>query len=103
MYITKNYSNKVRFQILTAMSMKIDVFSDVAPYNATDVYRRFRGACSLNNRSCKSLIAANTSETTVTFYQTARGATIQKTIAFILMKIRKVTRRTGKHNVRITA
>jgi hypothetical protein len=37
----------VRFQILTAASMKMTVFWDVAPCNLKEVYRRFRSACFL--------------------------------------------------------
>jgi hypothetical protein len=35
----------VRFQVLTAASMKMTVFLDVAPCRLVEVCRRFRGAC----------------------------------------------------------
>jgi hypothetical protein len=35
---------RVRFQVLTAASMKFGVFSDVAPCSHVEVDRRFRGA-----------------------------------------------------------
>jgi hypothetical protein len=34
----------VRFQVLTAASMKMTVFWDVAPCSLVEIYRRFRGA-----------------------------------------------------------
>jgi hypothetical protein len=50
----------VRFQVLTASSMKMVVFWAVAPCSLVEVYRRFRGAC------------WSTSETSENFYQTTR-------------------------------
>jgi hypothetical protein len=38
---------KLRFQVLTAASMKMTVFWDVALYSLVEVYRRFRGAYSI--------------------------------------------------------
>jgi hypothetical protein len=40
----------VRFQVLTAASMKMTVFWVVAPCNLIDVYRHFRGACCLHHQ-----------------------------------------------------
>jgi hypothetical protein len=40
----------VRFQVLTAASMKMAVFWFVAPCSLVEVYRRFRGACCLHNQ-----------------------------------------------------
>jgi hypothetical protein len=40
----------VRFQVLTAASMKIDVFWDVEPCSLVEVYRRFRAACCLHHQ-----------------------------------------------------
>jgi hypothetical protein len=37
----------VRFQVLTAASMKMTVFWVVAPCSLVEVYRRLRGACCL--------------------------------------------------------
>jgi hypothetical protein len=39
----------VRFQVLTAASMKITIFWDVAPCSLVEVYRRFRGAYCLDH------------------------------------------------------
>jgi hypothetical protein len=38
----------VRNQVLTAASMKITIFWDVAPCSLVEVYRRFRGAFCLH-------------------------------------------------------
>jgi hypothetical protein len=38
---------KARFQVLTAASIKMTVFWDVATCNLVEVYRRFRGVCCL--------------------------------------------------------
>jgi hypothetical protein len=40
--------NLVRFQVLTAASMKMAVFWVVAPCSLVEVYWRFRGACCLH-------------------------------------------------------
>jgi hypothetical protein len=40
----------VRYQILTAASVKISVFWDVAPCSLAEVYRCFRGACCLHHQ-----------------------------------------------------
>jgi hypothetical protein len=40
----------VRFQVLTAASMKLTVFWDVALCSLVEVYRRFRGAYSLHHQ-----------------------------------------------------
>jgi hypothetical protein len=42
-----NSEKDARFQVLKAPSMKAAVFWVVAPCSLVDVYRRFRGACSL--------------------------------------------------------
>jgi hypothetical protein len=39
-----------RFQVLTAASMKITVFWDVAPCSLVEVYRRCRGTCCLHHQ-----------------------------------------------------
>jgi hypothetical protein len=46
------YANliRVRFQVLTAASMKMTVFWDIAPCSLVEVYRRFRGACCLHHQ-----------------------------------------------------
>jgi hypothetical protein len=40
----------VRFQVLTATSMKMTVFWDVVPYSLIEIYRRFRGAYCLHHQ-----------------------------------------------------
>jgi hypothetical protein len=45
----------VRFQVLTAASMKMAVFWVVAPCSLAEVYRRFRGACFLRLQGDESL------------------------------------------------
>jgi hypothetical protein len=46
---THNYK-MVRFQVLTAASMKMAIFWDVAPCSLVEVYRRFSGACCLHHQ-----------------------------------------------------
>jgi hypothetical protein len=55
----------MRFQVLTATSMKMTVFRDVTPCSLVDVCRRFRGACCLQTR--------------------LHGAASQKTVIFITL------------------
>jgi hypothetical protein len=57
----------VRFQVLTAASMKMAVFWVVGPWSLVEVYRCFRGAS-----ITLMMGAASTSETSVKFYQTTR-------------------------------
>jgi hypothetical protein len=45
----RNRIGLVRFEVLTAASIKMTVFWVVAPYSVVEVYRRFRGACCLHN------------------------------------------------------
>jgi hypothetical protein len=40
----------MRFPVLTATSIKVTVFLDVAPCGLVEVYRRFRGACCLHDQ-----------------------------------------------------
>jgi hypothetical protein len=40
----------VRFEVITAASMKIAVFWVVAPCKLVDVYQRFRGTCCLHHQ-----------------------------------------------------
>jgi hypothetical protein len=51
------------FQVLTATSMKMTVFWDVAQCSLVQIDRRFRGGI---------IEAVSTSETSVNFYQTTR-------------------------------
>jgi hypothetical protein len=44
---------KLRFQVLTAASMKMAVFRVVAPCSMVEVYRRFRGACCLHHQTTR--------------------------------------------------
>jgi hypothetical protein len=43
-----NVCHCVRFQFITAASIKMTVFWDVAPCSLVDVYRRFTGDCCLH-------------------------------------------------------
>jgi hypothetical protein len=61
--------NIVRFQVLTAASMKIAVFWDVAPCSLVEVYRRL---IALMMEAATSI-----SETSVNFYQSTRRNIIQ--------------------------
>jgi hypothetical protein len=64
-------SNDVQiFRVITPASMKMAVFWNVVLCNVVEVYRCFRGACCL--LIALMMEAANTSETSVSFYQTAR-------------------------------
>jgi hypothetical protein len=42
--------SRLRFEVLTAASMKMDVFWVVAPCNLSEVYRHFRGDCCLHHQ-----------------------------------------------------
>jgi hypothetical protein len=55
----------VTFQVLTAASMKMTAFWDVAPRSLVEVDRRLRGAYCLHQGD-------ETSETSVYFYETTR-------------------------------
>jgi hypothetical protein len=55
--------NHVRFQVLTASSMKTTVFLDVAPYSLVYIDRRFRSAYCFHHQG---------DETSLNFCQTAR-------------------------------
>jgi hypothetical protein len=48
-YDVRTQNTNVRFQVLTAASMKFRVFWDVLLCSLTDVDRRFRGACCLHH------------------------------------------------------
>jgi hypothetical protein len=59
----KVYKIWVRFQVLTAASMKTAVFWVVAPCSLVEVYRRFRGACCLHHQG--RLHCATTQKTAI--------------------------------------
>jgi hypothetical protein len=61
----------VRFQVLTAASVKMTVFWDVTLCSLVEVYRRFRAACCLPAIAL-TMEEACSSETSVNFYQTTR-------------------------------
>jgi hypothetical protein len=61
----------VRFQVLTAASMKMAVFEVVVPCSLVEVYRRFRGTCCLH-RVALITDAVSISKTSIKFYQIAR-------------------------------
>jgi hypothetical protein len=58
----------VTFQVLTATSMMMAVFWNVAPCSLVDIDRRFRGAYRLNHQGD----VVNSSETSVSIYQSVR-------------------------------
>jgi hypothetical protein len=67
----------VRFQVLTAASMKMAVFWDVAPCSLVDIGRRFTGAYCPHHQGDETLIAVmmgtvSTFETSADIYQTTR-------------------------------
>jgi hypothetical protein len=64
----------MRFQVLTAASMKFRVFCGALLCSQTDVNRRFRGACYLHHQGIATLMmeAARTSETSVYMCLTTR-------------------------------
>jgi hypothetical protein len=69
----KTILNFVRFQVLTASSMKFRfVFWDVLPCKII-VDRRFRGTCCLHHQDSLITEAVSTSETSVCFYETDDG------------------------------
>jgi hypothetical protein len=58
----------MRFQIITAASMKMTVFWDIAACSLVEIDRRFRGDFCLG----LMMDAVSTSEKSVNFYETAR-------------------------------
>jgi hypothetical protein len=74
-FVEENYRQLyelVKFQVLTAASVKIAVFWIVAPCSLVEVCRRFRGVCCLIRPITVVMEAADTSETSVNFYRTTR-------------------------------
>jgi hypothetical protein len=69
--VTNEAFKPVRYQVLTAASMKMAVFWVVAPCSLVDVNHRFRGTYCLYHHG-DELQAASTSDTLVNFYQTTR-------------------------------
>jgi hypothetical protein len=65
------YKNKleVRFEVLTAASMKMTIFWVVVLCSLVEVYRRFRGVAT--SITTLMMEAASTSKMLVNFYQTA--------------------------------
>jgi hypothetical protein len=67
----------LRFQVLTAASMKMTVFGDIAPCSLVDVHRRFRSVYCLHHHGDEQLIAlmmeaVSSSETQINLYQAER-------------------------------
>jgi hypothetical protein len=54
----------MRFQVLTAASMKLKIFWDVLPCSSLNFDRRFRGTCCIHHQALM-MEAARTSETSV--------------------------------------
>jgi hypothetical protein len=75
------YSCFVTFQFLKAASMK-SVFWDVAPCSLVEVYRRFRGAYCFHHQGDDNGVA-NTSKTSVNFYQTTRRNILEDSHLYI--------------------
>jgi hypothetical protein len=49
-FLSSNSSNPVRFQVITAVSVKMTAFWDIAPRSLVEVNRRFRGAYCLHHQ-----------------------------------------------------
>jgi hypothetical protein len=67
--------HNVRFQVLTAESMKITAFWDIASCSLVHVDRRFRGAYFLHYQGvfiAQMMEAVSTYETSINFYETTR-------------------------------
>jgi hypothetical protein len=54
--LSRRGSFMVRFEVLTAVSMKIAVFWVVAPCSLVEVYQRFRGPCCLHHLMMEAAI-----------------------------------------------
>jgi hypothetical protein len=82
----------VRFEVLTAASIKMTVFWVAAPCSLVEFYRRYRGAI-----IALMMEAASTSETLVNFYQTTRrkpeDSHLQKVLFLSNTKITKQVRK----------
>jgi hypothetical protein len=79
----------VRLQVLMVLRMKLSVFWDITPCSLVGTDRRFGGAYCLHHKGIHFIIAimmetASTSETLVSFYQTARRNTLYKTLILAL-------------------
>jgi hypothetical protein len=74
MILKVNSDYFVRFQVLTAVSMKMVGFWDVAPCSLVEVYRRFKvlAASIISVVIALTMEEAGTSETSANFYQTIR-------------------------------
>jgi hypothetical protein len=59
--ILRQTRHLVRYQVLTAASMKMTVFWDVAPCSLVEVYRRFRGAYFLHHGATSQKTFSDTS------------------------------------------
>jgi hypothetical protein len=68
----------LRFEVLTAASMKMTVFWDVAPCSLVEVYRCFRAIVLM-------MEAVNTSETSVYFNQTTRSNILEESPSLSLL------------------
>jgi hypothetical protein len=58
---------QVRFKVLVAASMKVDVFWDVAPCSLVDIDWHFRGAYCLHHQGDEEAMRGTTSQKTVIF------------------------------------
>jgi hypothetical protein len=67
-YVLKAISSsspEMRFQVLTAASMKMTVVWDVAPCSLVEIYQRFRGSYCRHHQDVLMMEAVRTSETSV--------------------------------------
>jgi hypothetical protein len=62
--------------------MTVTFVRNVAPPSLVEMYRRFRDAYCLHIKAMTDMAALRNFETAVSFYQTAHGAPLQKTVIF---------------------
>jgi hypothetical protein len=48
--LSREWLKEVKFQVLTAASMKMVLFWVIMPCSLVEVFRRFRGACCLHHQ-----------------------------------------------------
>jgi hypothetical protein len=76
----------VRFQVLTAASMKMAVYRVVAPCSLVEVYRRFRGACCLHHQGDDS---SPTQKTAAIFFCTGFEVFRAKKIRIVFCTVKQ--------------
>jgi hypothetical protein len=83
----------VRFQILTAASMKTTDFRDFAPRSLVEVYRRFRGVYWLNHQGDEWLFILSNLVIFANVYFTYKQSNNQCSALLIRVKPRRLTQR----------